>query len=181
MRQKSVDPSVWGSSGWHILHRMSFWFDSAMNAYDFYKTLVRLLPCPKCRLAYAKHLLNIKFPLKKKDIPVWVYHLHNSVNRLTGKDTYDTSLMGLRKMYGIPSEKEWIFIASIIESHPGKNSMDNEYLHDLSVFFKYWTASLSITYPGDNVIQSKMSLRKWISKYYSISELQTCSSVYCEI
>lgn len=182
MKQNNVDPAIWGPGGWHMLHRMSFRFDSASSAHDFYMTFKRLLPCEKCRQNFAKHVANLTFPKRKEEIPMWMLRLHNLVNVAKEKEIYQMSGTELKKRYANVDESEWLFVSSVIDSHPGKRGITPEYVSDLHTFLCQWTNSISITCPTRNVIVSKTQLRKWLQQHHAFpKKVRRCTSDVCEI
>jgi hypothetical protein len=94
--------SVWGPSLWHYLHTMSFNYPVKPSNKDkkcykqFIYNLKSVLPCKYCRLNLCKNLKTL--PLKKKHLKnrrtfsIWVYNLHEHINKMLGKKsglTYD--------------------------------------------------------------------------------------------
>jgi hypothetical protein len=94
--------SVWGPPMWHILHTISFNYpveptvEQKHNYLEFYSSLKNILPCRYCRENLAKNLkklpLNMSVMKNRHSLSLWVYNLHESVNKMLGKTsnlTYD--------------------------------------------------------------------------------------------
>ena len=87
--------TVWGPSLWHTLHVMSFNYPvkpTEKNRKDYKRFILCLrctLPCGKCRKNLKKNLKEL--PLKDKDLrnrrafSMWVYKLHELVNKMLNK------------------------------------------------------------------------------------------------
>ena len=91
----NLDPLEWGRDMWKSLHRITLIYPFnpseiiKKNAYNFFTSLIYLLPCEKCRSNYKNHLL--KYPLTDKilstktSLVYWLIDIHNEINRLLGK------------------------------------------------------------------------------------------------
>ena len=87
--------SVWGPSLWHYLHTMSFNYPvkptkkEKKHYRQFIMNLRNVLPCKYCRMNLCKNLKNL--PLRTKDLnnrhtfSLWMYKLHEHVNKMLGK------------------------------------------------------------------------------------------------
>ena len=87
--------SVWGPSLWHYLHTMSFNYPvkPTSNQKKAYKSFIYrmrdVLPCGYCRKNLKKNLKDL--PLREKDLKnrhsfsLWVYKLHEHINKMLGK------------------------------------------------------------------------------------------------
>ena len=91
-----LPPSVWGPFFWHTMHILALSYPEKPTyaqkraAKDFYESLAHLIPCPKCREHYSKHLQ--KMPIsphldRREDLFRWTVNVHNEVNKLLGKPT----------------------------------------------------------------------------------------------
>lgn len=183
MIQKAIDPNLWGASAWHILHRLSFVFRNAKEARVFYKSLLIILPCPKCRESFRDHLKKNKFPTHHKDIPKWCVNLHNMVNKSLDKPDFPISdIREIENRYHAPNETEWTFISALIDSHPGKRGITEEYAEALHTFLTTWAPSWSIGVPSVRVASSKALLEQWMRKNNrKVMDFGECSSHTCEL
>ena len=89
--------TVWGPSMWHFLHTMSFNYpvaptpDQKRHYMDFILNLRNILPCKYCRMNLTNNLATR--PLKmchmesRDTFSRFVYDLHETVNRLLGKNS----------------------------------------------------------------------------------------------
>ena len=87
--------SVWGPSLWFFLHTVSFNYpanpsEAQKKHYkEFILMLKNILPCRYCRENLQKNLKSL--PLRQKDLKnrhtfsLWVYKLHEKVNKMLGK------------------------------------------------------------------------------------------------
>ena len=86
---------VWGPSLWHSLHTISFNYPTNPNSKTkkqykkFFLSLKNVLPCGACRKNFNKNLKKCPLThadLKNRDtLSLWLYNLHNVVNKMLGK------------------------------------------------------------------------------------------------
>jgi len=89
--------AVWGPSLWHTLHTISFNYPLRPTKADkhryktFMMSLSNVLPCAKCRsnlgVYYASHPLTAKCLSSRAPFSMYVYKLHERVNKLLGKQS----------------------------------------------------------------------------------------------
>ena len=87
--------AVWGPSMWHALHTISFNYPVAPTKADkrrykvFMESLAHVLPCGKCRanlaVYYKKHPLTDRCLESRRTFSLYVYRLHEAVNKLLKK------------------------------------------------------------------------------------------------
>ena len=70
-----VDVKYWGPSGWKLLHTLSFQDNVEKKVFS---VLGDVLPCKYCRKSTKQFIRESSVT---DDIPVWLYNLHNNVNR----------------------------------------------------------------------------------------------------
>jgi hypothetical protein len=89
-----MNPKYWGKYFWRVIHivAMSYPLNPTIQdkkTYrDFYFNIGRVLPCSKCMVNYERHFQNIPIDyfLQSRDMLFkWTVHLHNIVNKETGK------------------------------------------------------------------------------------------------
>jgi hypothetical protein len=98
-----IEPCLWGSAQWFLLHLLSFNYPSAPtnqdknDMYSYLTSLGKVLPCPACRDHYLANIntkLNgytLQESLASRDLFTrWMYELHNLVNTQTGKSAGPT-------------------------------------------------------------------------------------------
>lgn len=124
----SIDPDLWGPSGWRLLHDLSFYGAEAgpstyRKIHRFFMLLQHILPCTKCQLAYDQHLLDLPYPKNSKDLPRWVFDLHHRVNGTTRPhwETWHTSYSRVHSLRDI-----WPFLQSVAMSYPPGRSTECE-------------------------------------------------------
>ena len=89
--------TVWGPSLWHTLHTISFNYPLHPSAQEkrsyreFMYSLKNVLPCRKCRenlsIYYGEKPLTAKCLSSRKNFSVYVYNMHERVNRLLRKNS----------------------------------------------------------------------------------------------
>lgn len=94
-----ISPDIWGPNAWTFIHLMvmseheSFDTGRLTHYQTFYETLTHLLPCEKCRnhlrenIAKNKDLNTVR---TKKELFQWTVDLHNAVNTILNKPTWDS-------------------------------------------------------------------------------------------
>ncbi|QIG60151.1 disulfide thiol oxidoreductase [Dishui Lake large algae virus 1] len=155
----SIDPKIWGSSAWILLHDISFYVaESEKNgdhyamkdAKRFFMILRGVLPCIRCQLSYDGHLLNMPFPKDGRDLPKWVFDLHNRVNdnrnHASKQDTHTHTHRLQWSSWSVSYKADlanrrlkdiWPFIQSVVEIYPYGNKFEvSIYRHNIREFFK---------------------------------------------
>jgi len=102
--------SVWGPSMWFTLHIISFNYpvnpnkEQKKDYYNFFKNLGKILPCSYCRINYKKNIKTIKLNMNtmknRKTLSLWLYNLHNEVNKMLNKKS-DLTYEQVRQRYEI--------------------------------------------------------------------------------
>ena len=168
---KAISPKEWGSSGWSLLHRLSFCFKNAKDAAKFYNTLTYILPCPKCKKNMLEHFVHLPIPKKSNEIPEWLWRLHNRVNYSIDKNDVDNiTFEEVRNKYIYTCHKidscESIFLLAVAETHPGNNKMNSEYKQSLkyfiTTFINYSFDKNNRPVLTDSIFESRVELRKFI-------------------
>ena len=87
--------SVWGPSMWHTLHTISFNYPvkptlkQKKDYFKFFNSIKHVLPCKYCRENIKKNLKCVPLTMNtmnsRKDLSLWVYKLHEEVNKMLGK------------------------------------------------------------------------------------------------
>lgn len=92
--KNSIDPKLWGSSGWSFIHYTALGYpenptdEDKINYKIFYHNLQNTLPCLKCSLNYKENInqLPIDDSLNsREDLFKWTVNIHNIVNNELGK------------------------------------------------------------------------------------------------
>lgn len=91
----SIDPSLWGESGWVFLHSIALAYPNnpsdidKKNIKNFFTITGDVLPCTRCRDNFKQHLK--KFPLSdevlssKLGIVTWINNINNEVDKEVAK------------------------------------------------------------------------------------------------
>lgn len=170
---KAISPKKWGPSGWFLLHRMSFCFKNAKEASEFYKTLIYLLPCPKCRNSMKDHFVHLPIPKKAHEFPEWLWRLHNRVNLSIDKNDIDSiTYETVRNKYIYTCHElqpcESTFLLAIAETHPGGRTATQAYINALKLFIgTFIQKSFNVKeMPNidESIFDSRSKLRDWIQK-----------------
>jgi len=93
-KHMSISPQDWGARYWATIHSVAFWYPTEPTpqqkkaAYDFYTSLVELLPCGGCRDHYAELLQT--YPLEsavinRTTLLKWTVDVHNAISASYGK------------------------------------------------------------------------------------------------
>jgi hypothetical protein len=89
-----LPPKIWGKHIWTSIHLIALGFpdnptSSERKQYEaFFIEIGNVLPCPKCRVNYKEHLIElpINFYLQdNKTLFAWTVAVHNIVNRQNNK------------------------------------------------------------------------------------------------
>jgi len=89
-----MHPEVWGKHFWRVIHLTALGYpmepskDEKVDYVNFYVNMGKILPCAKCRRNYKRHLNNLPlnfFLDNRHELFKWTVHLHNIVNKETGK------------------------------------------------------------------------------------------------
>jgi hypothetical protein len=89
----TMSPKVWGPPLWNAINVIARCYPESptvtdmRNYREFFASLANVLPCRKCQRHYRAHLAAIgTIPARSRtDLVDFVAHLHNRVNRDTGK------------------------------------------------------------------------------------------------
>ncbi len=90
----TVAPCIFGPMVWSFLHLLSFNYQysetNKKEMLNFLMSLGSVLPCDECRVHYLQNINNNGMTLdkaleSKESFSLWMYNLHNLVNRQTGK------------------------------------------------------------------------------------------------
>lgn len=74
-----MDTKFWGPSGWRFLHLVAAAEPKSKSTTEFWETLPFILPCKFCRTSLTSYYEEL--PIPKKDYNVWLYKIHNKVNK----------------------------------------------------------------------------------------------------
>jgi hypothetical protein len=95
----NLGPESWGPHAWKFIHIVALAYpvkptlEDKQNYKRFYTTIGDIIPCAHCREHYKENL--VKNPItddilmSRKKLLNWTIDIHNEVNKLTGKNTYD--------------------------------------------------------------------------------------------
>ncbi len=91
-----MNTRIWGPMLWNFLHVLSFNYPTNPTEHDkdnyhgFLVSLKHILPCKACRDNYAKNLETVGYTRdcleNRKTFSMFIYRLHNCVNKMLGKD-----------------------------------------------------------------------------------------------
>lgn len=156
--QASVSPNVWGHAAWHMLHRMSFSKTLRDQDHDgavqFFRSIVYILPCKKCRNNMSDHLKHLPVPMSdnknKTDANVfakWVWRLHTRVSEsLPNKNDYvPPTFAQVKTRYShydndphLHYDSEHQFLFALVKTHPGARAITGDHLKALQTFMYYY-------------------------------------------
>jgi preprotein translocase subunit Sss1 len=130
-----MDPAIWGSCAWRVLHLLAIGYPKQPTYEDivayknFYENFWKVIPCYKCSVNYRRHLKE--FPLDdylkdNKTLFEWTVHLHNIVNTELKKPqmSLEDATKLYRKIIKSSSEKKeveegkkmfvWLFLLTVL-------------------------------------------------------------------
>ena len=89
-----MDPEHWGPPLWNEMHSMTFEYPKSPGQHDksniinYFRGIVVVLPCEKCRDHYQSELEMYpieNFVNSSEEVSKWLVDLHNRVNARLGK------------------------------------------------------------------------------------------------
>ncbi len=88
----SMPPDVWGPIFWNAMHIVSLAYPATPTEEDkagtraFFESLTTVIPCPICRTHYKEKIAASPPALESKgELIVWVWEIHNEVNKMLKK------------------------------------------------------------------------------------------------
>lgn len=113
----NVDPNIWGSKYWFVLHTISLTYpdnptDTAKRKYyDFIQNLPLFLPHADIGKQFASIL--DRYPVKpyldsKVMFVKWMHFVHNEINKITGREdmSYSHFIEMMRKKLNMSPERK---------------------------------------------------------------------------
>ena len=112
----NIDPKIWGSRYWFVLHTITFTYPQYPNDtckrkyYDLIQNLPLFLPHEEISKEFS-YLLNL-YPVKpyldsKSAFVRWMHFIHNQINKKIGKEefSYNEFINKMNKVFQPPIEK----------------------------------------------------------------------------
>ena len=129
-----MDTRYWGSSGWRLLHLISFAAPSLdqKDVQEFYNTLPYVLPCKYCRKSLTEYMQSD--PVATEGFGKWLWRIHNDVNdKLRSQHLWATENPPFKLVKQVYEERlaapctrttfeGWEFLFSVAEAHPMSNA-----------------------------------------------------------
>ncbi len=169
MGGRGVDPVIWGSSGWTLLHGLSF---QHKVPYKWFLNLQHILPCGTCRENFKAHVAAIGS--SHKDVRRWVYELHKRVNDMKGKTSpsYQEVVSYWKSREPLKWSEIIPFLDAVVDAHPrkGQSSCSRELAVANLTFWEslvHWMSGYptSETKLTMEIVESRAKLRQWWKKY----------------
>lgn len=136
---KSIDPAIWGPSGWKIVHTLAAYAAKDPSVMKVFPHFFVLLPCPACQHNYQTHLRELPLPTDPRKMLRWSYDLHQRVNGWKGKTVhlpFDKMQKTWRSStHTLTWSDVWIFLEALLYSHAGATHISKETLDELVLFF----------------------------------------------
>lgn len=95
----NLGPESWGPHAWKFIHIVALAYpvkptlEDKQNYKRFYTTIGDIIPCAHCREHYKENLVKNSITddilMNRKKLLNWTIDIHNEVNKLSGKNTYD--------------------------------------------------------------------------------------------
>lgn len=159
-----IDPKIWGSSAWTIIHTTAFnaktkeWQRIAKH---MYYSFLYILPCDKCRKNYDTHLVNLPVPDSVEDLGKWSYTIHKRISPTLitfaeAKQKWSGHTLNVAEM--VP------FLDSIAATHPSARNIDSVYRDNLYNFIHSLVYFMGIPPISKTEIASRTSFKQWLKK-----------------
>lgn len=186
---KSIDPSIWGPSGWNLVHALAAAAAKDHDIAEVFQMFYLILPCAACQHNYKKHLLELPLPKDPKALLRWSYELHQRVNIWKGK-TMNVAYQEVEKHWTSKTlswEDVWTFIEAVVESHPGANQVKKDYVDALLLLFHSIRKVLPLRYVKRKEVVYKIHLRALLKEIKVKNQVNTkrpvftCSSAVCQM
>ncbi len=88
----AMPPDVWGPIFWNAMHIVSLAYPATPTEEDkagtraFFESLTTVIPCPICRTHYKEKITASPPAVNSKgELIVWVWEIHNEVNKMLKK------------------------------------------------------------------------------------------------
>lgn len=111
----SIDPKIWGASGWVFLHSIVLAYPNQPNEKDkinmkkFFNSVPDILPCEECRVNMKKHMielpLNDKVLESKFALAEWINKLNDMVNKLVAVKKKKAKKESVEDAVDVPMKK----------------------------------------------------------------------------
>lgn len=156
-----IHPKIWGPQAWSMFHTLAS--QNPALLIKIVESMKCILPCPRCRLNYARHI-ELLGPLTIKNAERWVYQLHNMVS---GQPTsvavpkFATVIAKTRAAAPWHPRDSAIFLEAIVESHPGARQITAS---QVACLRNFWQAVAPGPGAKNIALESKMELRAFWSK-----------------
>lgn len=134
----SIDPGIWGPSGWKILHALAFHASTDPSIAEVFPKMYLLLPCPACQQNYIRHTQELPIPTDTSKLLRWSFDLHQRVNQWKGKSVA-IDFKDVHKHWKqtvLTWNDAWVFVDAIVSAHPGATKVTPEYIEQLGIFFQ---------------------------------------------
>jgi hypothetical protein len=131
-----MDTRFWGPSAWKLFHLVTQQgSDLPEEASAFFTTIPFILPCKFCRASITDYYRDHPFPKDKKDLPKWMYAIHNRVNdKLRSQGLHPSpnpSYLKTKQYYAglsnLPWQEQlsyfWDFLFSVGYHHPKEKQL----------------------------------------------------------
>lgn len=187
-----MDTRKWGSSGWKLLHAITFNYPNKPNNNDkinnllFFNTIKSILPCRYCRESFeifTKELCLIDNIDNKHKLSKWLYKVHNRVNdKLRNQGLLTTENPKYNEIKNMYENNEyndfipWEFLYCIIFNFPTQKKINIEVIQSYYTFFdllnilipsKHIRNLYNIAYKKYNIkccLGSRIKLKQWLFK-----------------
>lgn len=187
--KKSIDPGIWGPSGWKIVHTFASMAATDPSFVEVFPKMYLLLPCPACQQNYIRHMRDLPIPSDPSKLLRWSFELHQRVNIWKGK-TVAIDFKDVQKHWKratLTWSDAWTFVDAIVSAHPGAPNVTPEYVEQLSVFFHLLRKVLPMRSVKRSELIYKGQLRHFLQetrKKHGITVKSpefTCSTEVCQM
>lgn len=150
---KGIHPTIWGPTAWSMFHILASQNPELLM--KIVESMKCILPCPRCRLNYEKHVAAMG-PMTKNNAERWVYQLHNRVRgSAEGAPAYSAVVAKTRRAAPWYPRDSALFLEAIVESHPGARAITAS---QVACMRNFWQA---IAGGPAAPVKSKIELREY--------------------
>lgn len=186
---RAIDPAVWGPSGWSAIHAAAWKVQQSKDErlYDVFRrfvhSMVRVLPCPKCRDNLSSHLSILPMPASTSRVFRWSYLLHLRVNASTHKPpTHAPSYEMAKKVAAGSPARPWDFLQAVAHTHPGARLVDGGLLRAYQDFVEGAHRLFGLDRCDPDACASRARLRAWLKRMHVPEKtMKMCAEETCSI
>lgn len=162
-----IDPKIWGSSAWTIIHSISFAIktdEELRCAKHIFYSFLHVLPCDKCRINYDSHLDILPVPNEINRVARWSYDIHKRISASNDMTFSDAKKKWVHHV--LTPQDSTVFLESVASSYPvrGATTTYKDNLYNYMVHLLYFLKDRELAITREDV-GSKRLFKKWLQKF----------------